>query len=93
MGWLEALCIMHVCSKWELYIPQELAYGSRNSGGPIKPYSTLIFTVELVKSETKAAEPAAAPKADAAAAPAAKAAAKKAPAKKAPARKAVTKKK
>ena len=92
-GWREALCMMPVGSKWELYIPQELAYGSRNSGGPIKPYSTLIFTVELVKSETKAAEPAAAPKADAVAAPAAKAAAKKAPAKEAAARKAVTKKK
>ena len=34
-------------SKWELYIPQELAYGERQAG-QIKPFSTLIFTVELV---------------------------------------------
>ena len=38
------------CSKWELYIPQELAYGSRESG-QIKPFSTLIFEVELVGIE------------------------------------------
>ncbi len=46
-GWGEALTMMPVGSKWELYIPQELAYGSRNMG-TIKPYSTLIFEVELV---------------------------------------------
>lgn len=45
-GWTEALQLMPVGSKWELYIPQELAYGDRNTGN-IKPYSTLIFTVEL----------------------------------------------
>lgn len=45
-GWTEALTMMPVGSKWELYIPQELGYGSRQAG-QIKPYSTLIFTVEL----------------------------------------------
>lgn len=46
-GWTEALTMMPVGSKWELYIPQELAYGSRKTGN-IPPYSTLIFVVELV---------------------------------------------
>ena len=55
-GWTEALQLMPVGSKWELYIPQELAYGERQAG-QIKPFSTLIFTVELVdivKEEPKA---------------------------------------
>lgn len=46
-GWTEALTQMPVGSKWELYIPQNLAYGERNMG-KIKPYSALVFTVELV---------------------------------------------
>ena len=46
-GWTEALTMMPVGSKWQLYIPYELAYGERNTGS-IKPYSTLIFDVELV---------------------------------------------
>ena len=46
-GWTEALQLMPVGSKWELYIPYELAYGDRETGGDIKPYSALIFTVEL----------------------------------------------
>lgn len=46
-GWTEALTLMPVGSKWELYIPQELGYGSRAAGN-IPAYSTLIFTVELV---------------------------------------------
>ena len=49
-GWTEALTMMPVGSKWELYIPQELAYGSRNAG-QIKPFSTLIFEVELIEVE------------------------------------------
>lgn len=49
-GWTEALTNMNVGSKWEIYIPQNLAYGSRDAG-EIKPYSTLIFTVELVGIE------------------------------------------
>ena len=49
-GWTEALTMMPVGSKWELYIPADLAYGSRNTG-KIKPFSTLIFEVELVGIE------------------------------------------
>lgn len=48
---------MNVGSKWEIYIPQDLAYGSREAG-EIKPYSTLIFTVELVSIKTPEAKPA-----------------------------------
>jgi len=46
-GWTEALKMMPVGSKWELYIPHNLAYGNRDMG-TIKPYSTLIFTIELI---------------------------------------------
>lgn len=49
-GWTEALTHMPVGSKWEIYIPQELAYGEREAG-KIKPFSTLIFTVELLEIE------------------------------------------
>lgn len=47
-GWVEALQLMPVGSKWRLYIPQELAYGSQGAGAAIPPYSTLIFDVELL---------------------------------------------
>lgn len=51
-GWTEALQLMPVGAKWELYIPENLAYGeSPRQGGPIEPYSTLIFEVELLKIE------------------------------------------
>ena len=46
-GWTEALQLMPVGSKWELYIPYQLAYGDRATSAEIKPYSALIFTVEL----------------------------------------------
>lgn len=48
-GWTEALQLMPVGSKYELFIPQDLAYGANpNPRGPIKPYATLIFEVELI---------------------------------------------
>lgn len=50
-GWTEALTMMPVGSKWELYIPYDLAYGARETGGQIKPFSTLIFEVELLGIE------------------------------------------
>lgn len=60
-GWTEALTMMPVGSKWQLFIPQQLAYGERNAG-QIKPFSALIFTVELVgidkpQEKAKSAEP------------------------------------
>lgn len=47
-GWTEALLMMPVGSKWEIVIPQELAYGSRETG-KIPPFSCLIYTVELLE--------------------------------------------
>jgi FKBP-type peptidyl-prolyl cis-trans isomerase FklB len=46
-GWTEALKMMPVGAKWRLYVPQELAYGEQGAGAAIKPYSTLVFDVEL----------------------------------------------
>lgn len=48
-GWVEALQLMSTGSKWRLFIPSELAYGSNGAGGVIGPNSTLIFDVELLK--------------------------------------------
>lgn len=63
-GWTEALCMMPQGSTWELYIPENLAYGERPAG-KIPAYSTLIFKVEVVevkkeapKAETEEAKPA-----------------------------------
>lgn len=50
-GWGEALTMMPVGSKWELYIPYDLAYGSQQRPPHIKPFSALIFEVELVGIE------------------------------------------
>ena len=47
-GWVEALKLMPAGSKWEVVIPQELGYGSQNMG-KIKPFSTLVFTIEVLK--------------------------------------------
>ena len=46
-GWTEALTMMPVGSKWQVYIPSELAYGTRDAG-QIKPYSALVFDIELI---------------------------------------------
>ncbi len=47
-GWVEALQLMPVGSKWQLYIPSELAYGEYGAGETIEPNSTLVFDVELL---------------------------------------------
>lgn len=47
-GWIEALQLMPVGSKWKLFIPSYLAYGDNQAGPTIKPGSTLIFEVELL---------------------------------------------
>jgi FKBP-type peptidyl-prolyl cis-trans isomerase FklB len=56
-GWTEALTNMPVGSKWELYIPADLAYGANGSGRTIEPNSTLIFDVELVDITTPPTPP------------------------------------
>ncbi|MBQ5925386.1 MAG: FKBP-type peptidyl-prolyl cis-trans isomerase, partial [Paludibacteraceae bacterium] len=48
-GWVEALQLMPVGSKWKLYIPYQLAYGEQGAGQMIAPYSALIFEVELLE--------------------------------------------
>ncbi|WP_133127140.1 FKBP-type peptidyl-prolyl cis-trans isomerase [Legionella nagasakiensis] len=47
-GWTEALQLMPAGSVWEVYVPADLAYGSRSVGGPIGPNETLIFKIHLL---------------------------------------------
>jgi FKBP-type peptidyl-prolyl cis-trans isomerase FklB len=47
-GWVEALQLMPVGSKWRLFIPSDLAYGAQGAGQSIAPHSTLVFEVELL---------------------------------------------
>lgn len=47
-GWVEALQLMPVGSKWKLFIPSDLAYGAQGAGQAIAPHSTLVFEVELL---------------------------------------------
>jgi FKBP-type peptidyl-prolyl cis-trans isomerase FklB len=60
-GWTEALQLMPVGSKWQLYIPSDLAYGEQNMGTDIGPNATLIFDVELVSIKPPEPTPAASP--------------------------------
>ena len=49
-GFNEGIALMSVGAKYRLFIPQELAYGANpRSGGPIEPYTTIIFEVELLE--------------------------------------------
>ena len=54
-GWTEAVQLMPVGSKWQLFIPADLAYGNRGAGADIGPNATLIFEVELLSIQNKAA--------------------------------------
>ncbi len=61
-GWTEALELMPVGSKWQLFVPPDLAYGPRGgAGGAIGPNATLVFEVELMSIQPKAEAPAANP--------------------------------
>jgi len=54
-GWTEALQLMPVGSKWQLFVPASLAYGDRAASALIGPDATLIFDVELVSIQDKSA--------------------------------------
>jgi FKBP-type peptidyl-prolyl cis-trans isomerase FklB len=68
-GWTEALQLMPVGSKWELFVPAELAYGAQQRGPAITPNSTLIFEVELLSIQPQAPATPPAPPAPPAATP------------------------
>jgi FKBP-type peptidyl-prolyl cis-trans isomerase len=52
-GWTEALQLMPVGSKWQLFVPPDLAYGEHSPGGEIGPNATLIFEVDLLSIQAK----------------------------------------
>jgi FKBP-type peptidyl-prolyl cis-trans isomerase FklB len=56
-GWTEALQLMPVGSKWQLFVPSDMAYGERSPAPQIGPNSTLIFEVELLSIQPKSADP------------------------------------
>ncbi len=56
-GWTEALQLMPVGSKWQLFLPPDLAYGERSAGPDITPNSTLVFEVELMSIKPPAEKP------------------------------------
>jgi FKBP-type peptidyl-prolyl cis-trans isomerase FklB len=58
-GWSEILQLMPVGSKYQVFIPSELAYGPRGSGADIGPNATLIFEIELISIKSDAVKPAA----------------------------------
>lgn len=53
-GWGEVMKLMNPGSKWEVYIPADMAYGAKGAGKVIGPYQTLIFTVELITFDSAA---------------------------------------
>jgi FKBP-type peptidyl-prolyl cis-trans isomerase len=55
-GWTEALQLMPVGSKWQLFVPSDLAYGDRGAGPDIGPGATLVFEVELLSIQEKPKE-------------------------------------
>lgn len=65
-GWTEVLQLMPVGSKWQVFVPSDLAYGARGAGGDIGPNSTLVFEIELlsIKEKAPSVPPAAKPEAN-----------------------------
>jgi FKBP-type peptidyl-prolyl cis-trans isomerase FklB len=57
-GWTEALQLMPVGSKWQVFVPSDLAYGPRGAGADIGPNSTLVFEIELLSIQSKDVKPA-----------------------------------